>query len=58
LNVSHGHNAAALTVAEQYIQAFDKLAKTTNTLIVPKNVGDVGSFVAQVIIVYQGRHYI
>ncbi|XP_011497830.1 PREDICTED: stomatin-like protein 2, mitochondrial [Ceratosolen solmsi marchali] len=53
LNVSRGHNAAALIVAEQYIQAFDKLAKTNNTLIVPKNVSDVGSFVAQAMSIYK-----
>lgn len=48
LGASNGHNAAALTVAEQYIHAFDKLAKTNNTVIIPKNVGDISSFVAQV----------
>lgn len=48
LEAKQGQSAAALSVAEQYIHAFDKLAKTNNTLIIPKNVGDVGSFVAQV----------
>lgn len=48
LGAKQGQSAAALTIAEQYIQAFDKLAKTSNTLIIPKNVGDISSFVAQV----------
>lgn len=50
LEVRNGQNAAALTIAEQYIHAFDKLAKTNNTIIIPKNVGDISSFVAQVLI--------
>lgn len=48
LSSAQGQSAAALTIAEQYIRAFNKLAKTNNTLIVPGNVGDVSSFVAQV----------
>lgn len=48
LDDRHGQNAAALTVAEKYIGAFDNLARTNNTLIIPKNVGDVSSFVGQV----------
>ncbi len=43
-----GTNAAALAVAQQYVSAFDKLAKTNNTLILPNNVGDIPSAVAQV----------
>lgn len=43
-----GPNAASLSVAEQYVQAFNKLAKTNNTLILPANAGDVSSLVAQV----------
>ena len=43
-----GDNAAALTVAEQYVQAFGNLAKTSNTVILPANTGDAASMVAQV----------
>jgi hypothetical protein len=43
-----GNNAAALTVAEQYVQAFGNLAKTSNTVILPANAGDAASMVAQV----------
>lgn len=44
----HGSKAASLSVAEQYVQAFSQLAKTSNTLLLPEKTGDVGSMVAQV----------
>lgn len=43
-----GPNAASLSIAEQYVNAFDKLARTNNTLILPSNAGDVSSLVSQV----------
>lgn len=43
-----GKEAASLTVAEQYVEAFHNLAKTNNTLILPSNVGDISSAVAHV----------
>lgn len=48
LGTADAKNAAALSVAEQYVHAFDKLAKVNNTLILPSNVGDVSTFVTQV----------
>jgi regulator of protease activity HflC (stomatin/prohibitin superfamily) len=48
LGAKHGSSAASLAVAEQYVQAFGKLAKTGNTLLLPEKTGDVGSMVAQV----------
>lgn len=53
LTLRDGKNAAALSIAEQYVHAFDKLAKTNNTLILPSNVGDVSSFVAQAMTIYK-----
>ncbi|XP_050293532.1 stomatin-like protein 2, mitochondrial [Anthonomus grandis grandis] len=47
-----GSNAAALTIAEQYVHAFDNLARTNNTLILPANAGDVSSIVTQAMSVY------
>lgn len=47
-----GPNAASLSVAEQYINAFDKLANTNNTLILPANAGDVSGLVAQAMTIY------
>jgi regulator of protease activity HflC (stomatin/prohibitin superfamily) len=41
-----GMDAANLKVAQLYVEAFANLAKTTNTLILPANVGDVAGFVA------------
>jgi len=41
-----GMNAANLRVAQQYIEAFSNLAKTSNTLIIPGNVSDVAGMVA------------
>lgn len=43
-----GHNAASLAVAEKYVTAFQELARTNNTLILPSNTGDVSGMVAQV----------
>ncbi|XP_046864879.1 stomatin-like protein 2, mitochondrial [Xenia sp. Carnegie-2017] len=52
LSLESGNNAAALTVAEQYVQAFGNLAKTNNTVILPANAGDAASMVAQAMAVY------
>ena len=40
-----GPQAANLRVAEQYVQEFGKLAKTSNTLIIPGNVADLAAMV-------------
>ena len=48
----HGHDAAALAVAEKYVTAFQELARTNNTLILPSNTGDVSSMVAQAMTIY------
>lgn len=47
-----GKNAASLYVAEQYVAAFNKLARTNNTLILPSNVGDITSLVASAMTMY------
>ena len=52
LNQVSGNQAASLSVAEQYIQAFGKLAKVSNTVILPANAGDVTSMVSQAMAVY------
>lgn len=48
LNITDAKNAAAYSIAEQYVKAFNKLAKVNNTLILPSNVSDVSSLVTQV----------
>ncbi len=47
LGKEHADEAASLKVAEKYIQAFSKLAKENNTILLPANTGDVSSMVAQ-----------
>jgi regulator of protease activity HflC (stomatin/prohibitin superfamily) len=46
IQVPGGQEAVQLRVAEQYISKFGELAKTTNTLILPATVSDVGSMIA------------
>ncbi len=41
-----GNDAMQLRVAEQLVGQFGALAKTTNTLILPANFGDIGSMLA------------
>jgi regulator of protease activity HflC (stomatin/prohibitin superfamily) len=41
-----GYEAVQLRVAEQYIGEFGKLAKSSNTLVLPASVADVGSMIA------------
>nr|XP_020656351.1 stomatin-like protein 2, mitochondrial [Pogona vitticeps] len=48
----NGPSAASLSVAEQYVSAFSKLAKESNTLILPSSTGDVSSMVAQAMGIY------
>lgn len=46
LNAEGGVTAANLRVAEQYVDAFGKLAKQTNTVLIPQNVADVAGMIA------------
>lgn len=46
LETAGGPAAANLRVAEQYVTEFGKLAKTSNTLIIPSNVSDLTGMVA------------
>jgi len=48
----NGQNAANLAVAEKYVTAFQSLARTNNTLILPANTGDVTGMVAQAMTIY------
>lgn len=52
LKKQEGKNAASLFIAEEYVHAFNKLARTNNTLILPSNVGDVTSLVSQAMSIY------
>jgi regulator of protease activity HflC (stomatin/prohibitin superfamily) len=41
-----GSDAVSLRVAEDYVKAFGNLAKTNNSVIVPANMGEMGSLIA------------
>lgn len=47
-----GEEAISLRVAEQYVAAFEKLAKTSTTMLLPANAHDTGSMVAQALTVF------
>ncbi|KAI7151855.1 Uncharacterized protein KC316_g4657, partial [Hortaea werneckii] len=44
--------AVSLSVAEKYVDAFGKLAKEGTSVVVPGNVGDIGSMIATAMGVY------
>lgn len=48
INAPGGSAAVNLRVAEQYIDQFGNLAKATNTLILPSDIGNIASFVGTV----------
>ncbi|WP_428852932.1 SPFH domain-containing protein [Imbroritus primus] len=54
VQLAGGTEAVNLKVAEQYVDAFAKLAKTGNTLIVPGNLGDMGSMIASALQIVKG----
>lgn len=41
-----GESAVNLQVAQDYIKQFGKLAKESNTVVIPSNLGDMGNFMA------------
>jgi regulator of protease activity HflC (stomatin/prohibitin superfamily) len=47
-----GEEAISLRVAEQYVAAFEKLARTSTTMLLPANAHDTGSMVAQALTVF------
>ncbi|CAK9818028.1 Stomatin-like protein 2, mitochondrial [Anthophora plagiata] len=53
LNQTDAKNAAAYSIAEQYVKAFNKLAKVNNTVILPSNISDVSSLVTQAMTIYK-----
>ncbi len=46
LSAEGGEMAANLRVAEQYVKEFGKLAKESNTMLIPSNMGDMAGMVA------------
>ena len=52
LTQSHGEKAAALQIAEKYIEAFGRLAKESNTVVLPANLTNPGSMIAEAMTIY------
>lgn len=50
-----GLTAVNLQVAEKYIGAFNELARTNNTLIVPANLGDISSLIGSAMKIIDGN---
>jgi len=48
INKEGGKDAVNLRIAEQYMTAFEKLARENNTMIIPSTLSDVGGMVAAV----------
>jgi regulator of protease activity HflC (stomatin/prohibitin superfamily) len=46
IQIQGGYEAVQLRVAEQYITQFGELAKSSNTMILPASVSDVGAMIA------------
>lgn len=53
-NAPGGMNAANLQVAEKYVEAFSKLAKEGNTLVVPANLGDLSTLITSAMTMVKG----
>ncbi len=48
-----GEKAVALRVAEQYVEAFSKLANESNTILLPADTGDAGTMVAKALAIFE-----
>ncbi len=48
-----GERAAAFQVAEKYMEAFQKLAKEGNTLLLPANLAEPAAFIGQAMSIYE-----
>lgn len=52
LKTDGGHDAVSLKVAQQYIEAFGKLAKETNTVLLPLDVNSPSNLITQAMTIY------
>jgi regulator of protease activity HflC (stomatin/prohibitin superfamily) len=52
INNEGGPNAVSLRIAEQYVEAFSKLAQKSNTVILPANLESPSGFIAQALTIY------
>lgn len=51
-----GEKAVSMKVAQEYIEQFGNLAKETNTVLLPANMGDLGSFMASGMSLYKNMN--
>jgi len=51
---SGGSEAVSLRVAEQYVEAFGKLAQKSNTILLPANLENPSGFIAQAMTIFDG----
>lgn len=51
-NEEAAQGAVSLRVAEKYVEAFGKLAKETNAVVVPAQLGDLGGMIAGAMSIY------
>jgi hypothetical protein len=54
INADGGVEAVQLRVAEKYVEQFGHLAKSSNTLVLPATLSDVGSMIALAMNVLKG----
>ncbi|XP_014782856.1 stomatin-like protein 2, mitochondrial [Octopus bimaculoides] len=54
ISENHGSDAVSMKIAEEYVEAFSQLAKTSNTVVVPANTNDVSGMVTQALSIYKG----
>lgn len=51
-NEEAAQGAISLTVADKYVEAFGKLAKESNTVVIPAQLGDLGGMIAGAMSIY------
>ncbi|CDK29649.1 unnamed protein product [Kuraishia capsulata CBS 1993] len=51
-NTPGGKDAVSLQIAEKYVEAFSKLAKESNTIVLPSELGNISSWMASGLSIY------
>ena len=54
IDADGGVEAVQLRVAEKYVEQLGQIARTTNTVVLPANLSDVGSMIALAMNVMKG----
>ncbi|HEU4851409.1 MAG TPA: SPFH domain-containing protein, partial [Telluria sp.] len=52
-----GSDAVNLKVAEKYVEAFDGIARTNNTVIIPANMSDLGGLIASAMTIAKAQKH-